>query len=802
MLQNYLRIAFRNLWKNRLYSTVNVMGLAIGMACCLLILFYVKDELSFDKSYVNAENIFRITERNETDGIVTHAAHAYSALANALVTEFPEVEAVVRFYPNSSLVANGPDLAFQEESFYFADSTVLDIFDLPVVSGDANRALAEPNSLVITESMARKYFGEEEAVNKTLKVNGTTDFNITAVIKDQPSNTHIQFDFLASYINLQTFQGGWMFNSWYWPPMYTYLEINDAKNAAGLQAKFPDMITKYLSEAENAQRSFVLQPLSAIHTESALENEWGSNIDMRYIYILITVAGLILVIACINFMNLATARSMGRASEVGVRKVMGAMRKQLIYQFLGESLLISVFSAALAAIIFVISWPNFQQVAGRAIPFSATDYGYLAMALTTIALFVGVAAGYYPALYLSGFNPISVLKKAISAGKSSTAIFRKALVIFQFFVSTALIVVTLIISEQLSYIRSQNLGFDKEQVMVLEVRDGQARQTLETFKERLLQRSGIVSVAASRSVPGGGRLSDYNIRAEGREEENLMFYTMSVDMDYLKAMNVEVLQGKLFDKNFASDSTGIVMNETAWKKLQWEEPLEKKIDIGFMNQNGAFQSLGQGQVIGVVSDFNYNSLHRAVDPMLMIVSPAIQNQYLSVRIQAGDPSTTIAEIKEDWDLFSPGRPFEFFFLDQEIQKLYEGEERLGKIFLSFSFLAIFIACLGLFALASYMVEQRTKEIGLRKVMGATVSNITLFISKDFAKLVLISIVIAIPLSYWGGGKWLDNFVFKTNIGVDVFLIGAFAAIGIALVTVSFHAIKAAKSNPIDSIRHE
>ena len=803
MLKNYLKIGLRNLKKYKLHALTNIFGLALGMACCVIILMYLKQELSYDRFHTHTENIFRITEKIQTDALITHTAHTYSATAPALANEFPEVSLSARFLNYNALVAYDEDKTFQEAGFFYADSTVFDIFSFEGLKGDLSKSLDQPFSLVITESMATKYFGDNNPLDQVLKIDGSHDFRVTAVIGDPPKNSHLQVDFLASFSSLRNFQGGWMYNNWYYPPMYTYVKLLDGSDTGALEDKLPAMIEKYLGPGESQQRQLRLQPLTAIHTSQQLENEWGPTISRSFVFVLFTVAILVLAIACINFMNLSMARSSKRAVEVGLRKVVGAQKTQLMKQFLYESILISVIASVVAFVLFFLMLPIFNDIANSNLSLKPAESLLLFSVFLLLALVAGTSAGYYPAIFLSSLSPHAVLKGFSNSRGGLNITLGRGLVVFQFLITTALIIGTLVISNQLRYLRNQELGFDKEHVVVLPIRNGYDGNRIKTLKDRLERNSNIIVAGASARVPGSERLADYNIRPEGSDvEDNLMFFVLHTSFDFEKTLGMEITQGRGFDINITSDSAAVILNENALLKLGWKDPIGKKIDLGTLGRDGSFQTLNSMHVIGVVKNFNYNSLHHKIDPIIMSIGGAYMNDYLSIRIKPDHIQGTLEFIKEQWKTFTPGRPFEYFFLDENFDRLYHSEERLGRIFFCFSFLSIFIACLGLFAMASFTAQQRSKEIGIRKILGASVGGVLVNLLKDFSKLVLIAFLMAVPVAYFGLDRWLDNFAYRTDIGFEVFLTAGLCSMIITFITTGYQALRAASTNPVNTIRND
>ncbi len=806
MVKNYLKIAWRNLLKYPSHSLINIVGLAVGMACFLLILFYVKDESSYDKFHRDYEQIYRVTEVNYSDGGETMLANAFSAIGPALDQDFPEIDDFVRITFEEYSVANGPERTYQESRFAYADSTFWDVLDFKLLEGDPKKALAGPFSLVITESMATKYFGEEDAMGKVLRVDDRFNYQVTGIVQDIPRNSHLQFDFLASFISLRQIEGGWMFNNWYWPPMYTYAKIPPSMDVKGIEAKFPGMISKYLGELVAEQRGYKLQSLADIHTTSNYSNELGKTTNKTYLYVLTTTAFLILAIACVNFMNLSLARSIGRSGEVGVRKVFGAVRDQIIIQYLSESILVTVMSAVLGFGLFVLAIPAFNNLSEKALTLQPTDIPMVLGGLLVLAIIVGVLSGIYPALFLSGFSPAAILKGKVAKQSKFANLFKKSLITFQFVISAALIMATFIIYFQLQYMRNKALGFDKEQTVVLHVRSYTDQVKIKTLKDRINQIPEVVGATVSARVPGHRNLYDYNVLPDGESvENNMVFMRLETDLDFAGLYNFEIKDGRVFDNRLATDSLAYLLNETAAAKLGWTgDALNKKLNLGSLNRDGTFRTIHSGTVIGVVKDFNFVSLHNEVDPVVISIIPKSQpymQSLLSVKLRPGNLMTIMDKLEAEWEQFAPA-PFEYFFLDDTVDKMYKAEKQLGKVFLTFSSISIILACLGLFAMTTLLATQLKKEIGIRKVLGATVASIVLLMSKGYMQLIALSFVIACFITYIVMEKWLENFAYQIRMEVWYFLSAGVLLAVIAFITMSFKSFKAAHGNPVEALRYE
>ncbi len=806
MFNNYLKIALRNIFKHKGYSLINIIGLAIGMACCLLILLYVNDELSYDRYHENADRIYRVIEEVRLEGVGEESSSMPFPTGDTLPLEYPDaIEASVRFFnfqlPTMSVqYGTSDEKLFNEPRFFFADSAVFDVFSFEMIEGDPKKALEEPNTIVITEAMTKKYFEGENPMGKTLRWQNGVNLNVTGVLKNIPPNSHFQFDFLASFETLRRLFGGNLPQGWYWNPCWTYILLKEGASPDALQAQFPALVQKYFPDSIKDKVVIKLQPLTDIHLFSHLDYEINPNSDISYIYIFSAIAVFVLLIACINFMNLATARSANRGREVGMRKVLGAYRTQLIKQFLGESMILCVIAAVLAVLIIETVLPAFNAFSGKVL---STDYftdGRLLAGLILITLTVGILSGIYPAFFLSGFDPVKVMKGALERGGKSSA-FRKVLVVFQFAISIVLIIGTIICFQQLNFLRNTKLGFNKDQVVMLPAYGTAPARWYESFRDRILQDPHIAQVAAMEDVLGA-KYQTGSFIPEGTSESNMQqIPLLVVTHDFIETFDMEMVSGRSFSREFPTDITeGVIINESAAERFGWspEEALGKRL----RQQNGLML-----RVIGVVKDFNYASLSQPITPFVLEMprNPGQMNgrvRYVAVKTGTADLQQTISFLRSTWEAVVPNRSFDFFFLDDELDKLYNAEEQMGRVFGVFTILAIVIACLGLFALASFTTELRTREIGIRKVLGAQVSGIVILLSKEFAKWVLIANVIAWPVAFYIMERWLDSFAYRTEIGIPTFITATLLGFAIAILTVSFQAFKAALSDPVKSIRHQ
>lgn len=807
MFKSYLTVAVRNLVRQKGYSLINLSGLSIGMACCILILLFVQDELRYDRYHEKADQIYRLASELAVGGKEIRMARTSPAWAAPLAGDYPEVLSTVRIKtPNSRWLIKHEEKEFWENGFFFADSTVFDIFSLPLVRGNPRTALQGPNTVVISESVAKKFFGDEDPIGKVFNAEDLIYLSVTGIMKDMPKNSHFRCDYLASFASLTLWNAN-LYGNLYTPnfreqglnfAIYTYILLQKGFPPEELERKFPAFIDKYLGDQTGERgleiRPF-LQPITDIHLHSALDAEIDANSDIRYVYTFSALAFIILLIACINFMNLATARSANRAHEVGLRKVVGAHRGQLIRQFLGESLFLTFLAAVLAAGAVHLLLPWFNTLVGRSLTMVYGDPVMLA-GLVGIVLLVGILAGSYPAFFLSAFRPAVVLKGSLKAGASNTVL-RKVLVVAQFTMSIMMIIGTVIVYNQLEYVRNARLGFNKEHVVNMRLVNASMAGRYESFKTAVAQHPDILGATGASSVPGG-LFNALTVRAEGTgEEENLTLQVMMTDFEYIPAMGIEMAAGRNFSRDFATDERGaVIINETAAGALGLEKPVGQALEMP------GSQSDRRLRIIGVVRDFHVKSLHQRIEPLIMAVGIGSNPWYASVRVNGDHMSDALAFIEQTWRGIYPDYPFEYSFLDDDYDNLYQTEQQLGQVFGAFALFSIFITCLGLFGLASFMAEQRIKEIGIRKVLGASITNILVLLSRDFTKLVLFAFVLASPLAYYAMDRWLSGFAYHTDIGLWIFVAAGIGAMVIAWLTVGYQAVKAALSNPVDALRAE
>jgi putative ABC transport system permease protein len=794
MFKHYLRIAARNFLKHKSYSFINVAGLAIGLACCFVIVLYVRHELSYDRFHANADRVYRLLHTSVQDPNQRSTISA-SAYAPHLQQEFPDLEAV-RFFTNSSRVnlKHGAEVR-TVDGFFYADSSVFDVFSFRLRQGNPKTALAAPNTMVLTPAAAKAWFGNEEPVGKSLTFLGGTanwEMRVTGILENIPSYSHLQFDYLASFSTIKAFMGVKALEEYINFNYYTYLLLPPAVQPQQLAAQFPDFLRKYRGEDTARNTALALQPLTGIHLTTDVRWDVGTNSDKKYLYIFSAVAFFILIIAGINFINLATARATLRAREVGVRKVVGAHRRQLMLQLFGESIFASVLAMILALASLQLLGPFISNLLGREISFDPfADAGMLLM-LIGLGFFAGILAGIYPAVVLSAFDPAKVLKGLVTRGVKGAHL-RKSLIVVQFGIAVFLLVAIVTLYNQLHYMKSRDLGFKKERVLFLGLSRA-VKERFETFRQNLSSSANILNVALAGSVPGRvGTSRSYNWPGQQQDLDNKSFYTMFGDHQTVEALGLQLLQGRSFSNEITTDVTSAyILNETAVRELGWDDPVGKPFKVWDEEM---------GQIIGVVKDFNFRSLHQKIEPLVLDIKPE-WSWSAAIRIAPNEVAGTLRFIETQWRALEPDLPLSYRFLDADFDRLYRSEERLGQLFSSFAFLALFVACLGLFGLASFTAEQRTREIGIRKVLGASVTEILLLLSKEFTRLVAVAFVIAAPFAYFAMGKWLQNFAYHINLGAGPFLLGGGLALLIALATVSAQAIKAALANPVEALRYE
>lgn len=793
MLTNYLKIALRNLRKQPGYSFINIGGLGLGLACAFMIVLFVQYERSYDHFHEHRDRLYRLNRevvRGEAAGMKSTMSPA--GLAPELSARFPEIEAVIRYEERSTYLTVGNE-SHQAERFAFMDREALQAFTFPLVRGNAATALVNPNSVLLTETTAATLFGDADPIGETISFNGRFDLTVTGILKDLPKNTHLQFDYLAPFTLMKELMGPDAlenFTNWNY---FTYLLLAPGTDAARFEEKLDAYNAERFGDGDGPpQARFYLQPITDIHFTTDVQWDVPTNIDPKYVYLFSGIAVLILLIACVNFMNLATARAAKRAKEVGVRKVLGAQRGQLVGQFLGESVLLSVVAVGAGLAGAFAFLPTFREIIGSEVTLDGAGVGTVLL-LVAIGLAAGVVAGSYPAFYLSAFRPAHVLKGGVTRS-SRAALLRRGLIVFQFAISIFLIVGTLTVYRQLQYMRSQELGFDREHVVFAPM-IGSIGPQFDTFRQRLLQDPRILSVSRASGLPGRvGTNRGYNWPgAEGQDEQGRSFYTIIADYDYIPTLGLDLVAGRNFSRDVATDTLdAYILNEAAAKMLGWEDPVGKPFRAW---------DRPMGQVIGVVSDFHFKSLHQAIEPVVLNIIPSWRGT-VAIRLAPGNVASALGAIEALWRDFAPGYPFDYTFLDEDFDRLYKAEADLARLFTFFAVIAIFVACLGLFGLASYSAEQRTKEIGVRKVMGASAFQIVRLLSKEFTGLVLVSFVLAAPLAYFAMDRWLEAFAYRTSPGLLTYVLAVVLAFGIALLTVSYQSLKAATTDPVKALRYE
>ncbi|HEY5745558.1 MAG TPA: ABC transporter permease [Chryseolinea sp.] len=817
MFKNYFKIAVRNLTKHRFYSLVNIAGLATGVASCLIISLFILNELSYDTQHVNHDRLYRVNFRIKFGNLDYDMAVTPPALATAVLQDYPEVEAVARIRQQGNYLVKRDKENFKEKNIAYADSSFFKVFTIPFLHGNPSKALTEPNTIVISRKIADKYFPNENAIGQTLTFFNNWNNKIVGVMEDFPDNSQFHFEILVSMLNSEESKN----NMWLSNNFHTYVLLKQGTDAKGLEKKFLGMKEKYVGPqireflgaentpeklaADGSKFDFWLMPITDVHLRAKTMVELEPAGDIVYIYLFGAIALFILVIACINFMNLSTARSANRAKEVGVRKVLGSLRSHLVRQFLLESVLISVMAFLLALGLAFVFLPTFNDLSGKHLHIPVADPNFLVFFMG-LSLLVGALAGVYPSFFLSAFKPVNVLKGKLALGMKSGLI-RSGLVVFQFTISIFLIVGTITINRQLTYIQEKKIGFNKDQVIVIREAHAMGDQ-LESFKNEMLKDSHILSATISGYLPVAGTdRSNSTYWPMGKEpnQENMVgmqgFY---VDYDYIKTLGMEIKDGRDFSRDFISDSTGIIINEAAAQGFNIAaDPIGKKIET--FKFAGGSNSIEKDKrnvytVVGVVKNFHFESLRDNITPLGLFLSKS--TGLISFRFESKNVTDVISALEKKWKQMAPTQPFEYTFLDDDFSSMYATEQRLGKIFGIFAGLAIIIACLGLFALSAFTAEQRTKEIGIRKVLGATVTSIVLLLSKEFGKLIIIAFVIAAPLSWFAVKWWLQSYTYKTEVGVLVYLLAGISAFLVAWLTMGYQSIKAAASNPVNSLRSE
>ena len=802
MFKNYLKVAFRNIQRNKAITFINLSGFAVGITACILITFWIVDEFKYDKFHKKSGRIYRIVLSWESKQPRTP-----HPMALAMVNDFAEVENAVSLSPIWGPGLTRPifsvryeDKLFDEREIFSADTTFFDVFTFPFIAGDPKTALKTPFGVIITKKIAKRYFGNEEAIGKTLRINDEIDLAVTGVLENIPTHSHFSFDFLVSYITLKPLDDS-QYYTWNDFGHYNYIVLNNAADPKSVETKISGWIGRYLDLTEKDQIAlkqgtigFQLQPLTKIHLFSNIRWELQTNGNIMYIYIFSAIALLIIVIASINFMNLATACSINRALEVGVRKTAGATRNQVRIQFIGESFLLCLFAMFVALLFIELILPAFNNFTGKNLEINIFKDWVFALILAGCTFFLGIFSGSYPAFFMSSFSLVKLLQKKIGSEAAPVNI-RKVLVVFQFAISVFLIISTLVIYDQINYLKNKTLGFNKDQVVVIPLKDQRIREKFEAIREILLENPDILLVTGSSNIPG----KQFNRNPVGwrTNEDSELFAEIWIDYDFFDLLEIKMAQGRSFAREMETDSMyNFIINETASRLFDWENPINEEITY--------FGDIGthMGDIIGVTNDFHYHSLHQPITPLIIMLGNYNRYNNLLVKIHNKNIERTLNFLQKTFEELDPEHTYEYSFLDTTFKESYEGEERMGTIFWIFALLGIIIASLGLLGLEMFMVKQRTKEVGIRKVHGATTSSIVTLLLKEFLKWILIANLVAWPFAYFVMNNWLQNFAFQTNIKVWGFFAAALIALSIAIITVGFQALKAGRITPVDTLRYE
>lgn len=806
MLRSYFKIAWRNIVRNKVFSAINIIGLSMGLATCLLISLFVLDELSYDRFNEKADRIVRVVFRGTMNGGKINEAHVMPPTAQTLKADYPEVQEATRLRVGGSPVITVGNKPFRDASVAYADSNFFQVFTLPLLKGNAKTALVQPNTAVITQEMAGRYFGNEDPIGKVIRVKSwNAAYQITGVIDQIPTNSHFNFDLFVSMASLPDAKAP----SWMTSEFYTYLVLPKGYDYKQLEAKLPQVVERYMgpqlqrgmgmSLAQFRKKGnnigLFLQPLTDIHLHSDFAHDLGTNGNIQYVYIFGAIALIMLLIACINFMNLSTAGASKRAKEVGIRKVLGSVKLALTNQFLIESLLLTAIAMLLAIGLVYLTLPLFNNLAGKELAVNFMSNPWLLPGLLLFGLIVGVLAGSYPAFFLSSFTPVSVLKGKFTSSKNSIGL-RSGLVVVQFFISIVLTIGTTVVYQQLNYIQNKKLGYTKEQVLVLPETWLLGKKE-DVFRSQIMQDTRVVNVSTSGYLPAGPSYNNnFMVYPETNSTQLVKTLRYDVDYNYIPTLGMEMAAGRNFSKSYGTDSSGVILNHTAARILGWN-----KNALGHTLSNSDNQgNKTTYRVIGVVKDFHFKSLHERISPLVMVLGRTTGT--VIVKVKTKDIGGLLASLKTHWNQLTADAPFTYSFLDERFNNTYLAEQKIGRILGIFAGLTIFVACLGLFGLATFMAEQRIKEIGVRKVLGASVASIVALLSKDFLKLVLIALVIASPVAWWAMTNWLQGFAYKIDMSWWVFALAGLLAVGIALLTVSFQSIKAALMNPVKSLRSE
>ncbi len=782
MLKNYLKTAIRNITRHKGYSFINLAGLAVGLAVCILILLWVQDELRYDRFHENGDRIYRALEHeNLSNGNVLTYPLFPPAFGPALKNDYPEVLETVRFRTPRGRIVTVGDNSFYEDGLAFADPALLTVFSFPLIKGNSEKALLNPDSMVITETMAVKYFDTSDPMGKMVRVDNIHEFQVTGVCRDLPSYSQIRFDFIIPISNLEKYD--WDMNGWNSFGIRTYVLLAERTDFCAFNSKIENFLTRY---NEDNIMTVSLQPMKKVHLYSAGISSSNTNGNIKYVAIFSLIAFLILLMACVNFMNLTTARSENRAREVGLRKVVGAQRTELIFQFIGESMLLALFSLIIALTLVQTVLPYFNTLADKQLSFPLFSNGILILGILLTTLAAGLIAGSYPAFFLSAIQPVRAFSRN-AARRGQSGRFRKLLVVSQFVLTIALIIGTIVIHQQMLFIRTSNLGFEKEHILCLSLKGDLAKKH-QLLKDRILENAGVRGITAASDPPAGSLWSMSLNDWEGRKTDAVyLMNIVSADEDYLDVLGLTLTEGRFLFPEKGEDIVNLVINEAAVKAMGMTDPMGKRVR--------------EFRIIGVIKDFHYNSLHSHVGPFGMFHAPDEYDNLL-VKIRPENISHTVAAIEKNWNEVAPGYPFEFRFLDETIGALYRNDRRMGSLINLATLLAVFIAGLGLFGMASFAAEQRTKEVGIRKILGASIPNVFILLSRESFLWVLTANLIAWPAAYFLMNKWLSTFAFHISINIMIFFIAGAGTLLIAIMTIGYQTLKAALADPVRSLRHE
>lgn len=805
MFRNYLKIAFRNILKQKTTSFINIMGLAVGITACLLISLYIWNDFSFDKSNRNFDSIYRVCPQFSRDGSESTWSLTPTGYAQAFVNEFLGVKSVrLSKAENYTPVIKYDDRLFTVENFLFTDPSIFEIFDFPLIEGNPQKVLSEPNSIVITQTQARKIFGDIHPLGKTIRVNNLYDFKVTGIAKDTPANSSVQFNFLVPFTNLRdVFAKEYLwknvsdekiFNNFSSLSYYTFILLPDGTTLESIQKKLPAFLDKYLGTGTSEQMKLFLQPLGDIHFNVAIQFDFPNKGNKGSDYILGVIASFILLIACVNFVNISTARSSTRAKEIGLRKVLGADRIKIIWQFTSEFTALTFLAVIIAVLLTVLTLPYFNTLVEKHLTLSSLNSGKLILMFISAWILLIILTSAYPSFYYSSFKPIPIIRGVIKFGSKSGFV-KKFLIVFQFAISAFLIVMAIAITKQYYFLKSHALGFDKEHVIFLPA-NTEINKNFDVFKSLVIQKAGINYVSKTNWIPGRPNCIETYSWSGKTERQSDSFYSLIVDPDYAPAIDLKFAKGRNFSREMFSDvDNSYILNETAARKMGFtpENVIGQQIKSQFRHN---------GHVIGVVKDFNFKSLHSQVEPVMMLMDSRAKYSDIIIKMSSQDISLTLNYIHETWEQLASNFPFDYHFLDQDFENLYSSEEKLNQIIALFSGLSIFIACLGLLGIVSHSIQERTKEIGVRKVLGSSVNGLVYLLTREYAALILVANLIAWPVAYYVMNNWLEDFAYRIEISWWVFVLSGLIALLIALATVSYQAIKAALANPSESLRYE